>query len=355
MNLLNTKQFCKLQKDPTKTIEMKIQRAVRKIKNKLSPKEYLNTYPTGSSPGKFYGTAKKHKLTPTGTIDDLPNLPIISNIGTASYQLAKYLAKLLSPLSKSEYTVANNIEFINNMKSEIVLTGHSFISFDVKSLFTNVPLYYTINIILKRIYDDNELYTNISKKVLKELLLLCTKNVHFAFSNKIYQQCDGVAVGSPLGPVIAGIFLVELEKSLIPTLTEHMSPWKRYVDNTIAVIKLSSIEHVLSILNNFHQNIEFTYELEQNGKIDFLDVMLIRTNDTLQTTIYRKSTHNGVYLHWNSFAPRTWKLGALWTISIQAYKMCSTKELLRNELKQIEEEFIKINGYPIMSNGTEWY
>ena len=108
--------------------------------------------------------AKKHKLTPTGTIDDLPIRPIMSNIGTASHQLAKYLAKLLSPLSKSEYTVDNNVEFINNIKSEKVPTGHSFISFHVKSLFTNVPLNCTINIILRSIYDDNELYTNISKK-----------------------------------------------------------------------------------------------------------------------------------------------------------------------------------------------
>ena len=94
----------------------------------------------------------------------------------------------------------------------------------MKSLFINVPLDYAINIILRRIYDNNELYTNISKKEKKELLLLCTKNVHFTFNNKIYQQCDGVAMGSPLGPVIAGIFMVELEKSLIPTLIEHMSP-----------------------------------------------------------------------------------------------------------------------------------
>ena len=118
-------------------------------------------------------------------------------------------------------------------------------------------------------------------------------------------------MGSPLGPVITGIFMVELEKSLIPNLMEHMSPWKRYIDDTIVVIKLSSIEHVLSILNSFHQNIEFTYELEQNGKINFLDLMLIRTNDTLKTTTYRKTTHNGVHLHWNSFAPRTWKRGTV--------------------------------------------
>ena len=127
---------------------------------------------------------------------------------------------------------------------------------------------------------------------------------------------------------------------------EHMSLWKRYVDDTIAVIKLSSIEHILSILNSFHQNIEFTNELEQSGKITFLDVMLIRTNDSLKTTIYRKSTHNGVYLQWNSFAPRTWNRGTLQEILIRAYKIWSTKELLQNELKQIEGEFIKLNGYP---------
>ena len=120
---------------------------------------------------------------------------------------------------------------------------------------------------------------------MKELLLLCTKNVHFTFNNEIYQQCNGAAMGSPLGLAIAGIFMLELEKSLIPTLMEQMSPWKRYLDDTIAVIKLPSIEHVLSILKSFHQNIEFTYGLEQNGKINFLDVMLIRTNDTLETTI----------------------------------------------------------------------
>ena len=48
---------------------------------------------------------------------------------------------------------------------------------------------------LGKIYDDNELYTNMSKKEMKELLLLCTKNLHFTFNNEIYQQCDSVAMG----------------------------------------------------------------------------------------------------------------------------------------------------------------
>ena len=67
--------------------------------------KYYQLYPTGSCAGKFYGTAKIHKLLPDGSISNLPLRPIISNISTASYQLAKNLAQLLSPLNGSGYTV----------------------------------------------------------------------------------------------------------------------------------------------------------------------------------------------------------------------------------------------------------
>ena len=63
-------------------------------------------------------------------------------------------------------------------------------SFDVKSLFTNVPLDFTIDLILNRIYEDSEIQTNIRKKKMKELLLLCAKNVHFSYNDTIYQQYD---------------------------------------------------------------------------------------------------------------------------------------------------------------------
>ena len=104
-------------------------------------------------------------------------------------------------------------------------------------------------------------------------------------------------MGSPLGPVLTGIFMVHLERTLIPKLTEHMNPWERYVDDTISVIKETSIVHVHTFLNNFHKNIEFTYEMEENGKIAIVDVLIIRNNNTLKTTVHRKKAHNGVYLH----------------------------------------------------------
>ena len=102
LELLQTNQFIKLNHDSTKSIKGKIQHLSRKFKNRLSWKECYQLYPRGSScTGKFYGTAKIHKLTSNERIDNLLVRPIVSNIGSASYQLAKYLAKFLSPLARS--------------------------------------------------------------------------------------------------------------------------------------------------------------------------------------------------------------------------------------------------------------
>ena len=72
MSLLTTKQFKQVDSDPTKILESKVLRSQRKLKSKLSLYEYKKLYPTGSCPGKFYGTEKLHKLPVDDKIDDLP-------------------------------------------------------------------------------------------------------------------------------------------------------------------------------------------------------------------------------------------------------------------------------------------
>ena len=88
----------------------------------------------------------------------------------------------------------------------------------MKSLFTSVPLEVTINVVLDRKYHQKEINTSISKNDMSNVLLLCTKNVHFCFGGDIYQQNDGVTMGSTLEPVLAGNFVAELETRLIPTV-----------------------------------------------------------------------------------------------------------------------------------------
>ena len=158
------------------------------------------------------------------------------------------------------------------IKHKKVPEGFQMVSFDVKSLFTNVPLETTVDIILRRIYTNHEL-TTLTKKEMKELLLLYTKNVHFTFNGQIYIQIDGVAMGSPLAPLLADIFMIELERSLIPNL-QKITFWRRYVDGTICLVKIGSIEYIRSVLNSYRKNIQFTYEVESNAILPFLDVLL---------------------------------------------------------------------------------
>lgn len=74
----------------------------------------------------------------------------------------------------------------------------------------------------------------------------------------MYQQRDGIVIGSSLGPVIAGIIMVELEKGMVPKLKDRLCFWKRYIDNTVAIVKEPSIEHVPQELNSAYWNIQFT-------------------------------------------------------------------------------------------------
>ena len=115
-------------------------------------------------------------------------IPIV--FGTATYETAKYLAYLLAPLSKSKFTINNTKEFIKYIQKQKVPDEYKMVSFNVTSLFTNVPLEETIEIILKGIYDNKKITTDIPKQQMKELLILYTKNVQFTFNNEIYIQVD---------------------------------------------------------------------------------------------------------------------------------------------------------------------
>ena len=158
-----------------------------------------------------------HKLKDGERVNELPFRPIVSNIGTASYEIAKHLVQLLSPLVKSEFTVSSTNKLLNILEKQVVPEDCELL------LFTNVPLKFTIDVILGKVYDEKMIHTNIPRKELKELLLLCTKNVHFGFNNKLYQQLDEVAMGSLLGPVITGIFMVEFKTTIVLTLSHYLS------------------------------------------------------------------------------------------------------------------------------------
>ena len=301
MNFLDGEEFVQLEEDPTRSFQGKVQRTLLGMKKKFEGKLYEKLYPSSSRPGLYFGLAKVHKLKEGDTVNDLPLRPVVSNIGTATYQLSKHLAEILKPLTKSEYNIESTKDFIAKIKGKTIPEDFELVSFDVVSLFTKIPLEFTITHILDRIYRDKEISTKLSREEMKKLLHLCTKEMHFSYNGKIFRQVDGAAMGSPLGPVLANIFMVLLENSLVPQL-EDVGLWYRYVDDTFTFIRKGKVEEVQRRLNEFHGSIDFTFEREREGRISFLDVLVITKEDrSFDTDVHRKKTDTNIYIRTRFF------------------------------------------------------
>ena len=146
-------------------------------------------------------------------------------------------------------------DFIEIIKTVGVAKRYQMVSFDLKALFTNVSLEQTVDLVLKRIYENTEISASITRNELSEILLLSTKTVHFTFRDIVWLQTDGTARGSPLGLVLTRTFMVYLERSVVRLFAAELSFQKRYMDDTITFLNIVTVDHILSTLNNFHPNI----------------------------------------------------------------------------------------------------
>ena len=216
----------------------------------------------------------------------------------------------------------------------------------VCSLFTNVPLDETVEISLQ-----TKLYSlpdppSLPRHVLKDLLLFATKKSHFVFDGDYYDQVDGVAMGSPLGPVLANIFMCNFEEKWVANVDSRPSIWFRYVDDTFALFdNVASATRFLQYLNTRHPNINFTIEFEENHEIPFLDVRVKRNLNTFTTTVHRKTTFTGLYTKWDSFTPRKYKINLIRTLTYRCLRICSSSSLLQSALFDLKKTLLQ-NGYP---------
>ena len=222
-------------------------------------------------------------------------------------------------------------------------------SFDVKSLFTSIPIQPTLNIIKKLREEDTSLHqrTTMAVKHIHCLLEFCLTNTYFSFQGKLYEQKEGAAMGSPISPIVVNIFMEDFENRALATSPCTPKIWKRFVDDAFTVIKKNQKEAFLNHLNSIHNSIQFTSEdPSKDGSIPFLHMLVIPGGEgRLKTTVYRKPAHTNQYLHWDSHHAIPSKYSMIGTLFHRAKTICSGPKQLQDEEEHLYKTLKKCK-YP---------
>ena len=142
-------------------------------------------------------------------------------------------------------------------------------------------------------------------------------------------------MGSLLGPTLANVFLVHLDKYWLQNCPSDFIPYYYWwcVDGIFVLfISPQHLEAFWNFLNGRHTNMSFTIVSEKQSRMSFLDVQIIREDKRFSTSVYRKPIFSGVYTHLVSFLPSTYKFGTVFTLDYRCLWICSNCTKLHNEL-----------------------
>ena len=151
--------------------------------------------------------------------------------------------------------------------------------FDIKSLFTDIPLEETIDIASQNYFNSINQHRFLTRKFFEGLLSLSVKDILFLFNNQLFSQVDGAGIGNPLGPILSNLFLCHHETNWLNNCPFHFKPklYRRYVNDTFLLSSdPSHMPLFLTYLISQHSDISFTDEKETNNFFNFLDVLVER-------------------------------------------------------------------------------
>ena len=333
----DTSKFKMVTEDNTREKHMAVKAWIASHRHLFSESEYNSVFPQSASMPVLYGQPKLHK-------DGIPLRPVLSMVGSYNHGLATSLSKLLEPMRQSTNVCTDKFGLANMLGQSNLQTSY-FVSYDIDSLFTNVPVEETIGVILDHLFPSGTsrrdyTYNGWKRLDLKRALDHCLKDVTFIFQGTMYRQIDGIAMGSPLSSTLADIFINKVFEPLITRDNDYditfgtyiLRFFTRYADDILACFNSESEAiSFLEYLNSLHPSLKFKIELEQLDKLPFLDILIIKSNSSIVTTVYRKPTHSGVLTHFNSYVPFRYKRNAIWGLLDRAYKLCSTWECLAQE------------------------
>ena len=246
------------------------------------------------------------------------------------------IANYIKPLCSNEFSIKDTQTFPQLLRDSPPLKAdEEYVSYDVDSLFTNIPLMETIEYIIKQIYTENKLPKICSKLIFKRLLIKITTECTFLFNNNFYKQIDGCSMGGPISVTLSDIFMIKMENDVvIPTKPIF---YFRYVDDIINKRSKNKCDDLFIKLNSYHSKIKLTIE-ENPSK--FLDTNIILKNNNVTTQVHRKI--HKLPIPWQSKVPKRYKRNSILSDLYRSKRIASDFNL---EVKHIKSKFFKAN-YP---------
>lgn len=291
---------------------------------------------------RIYFLPKYHK-------QGMPLRPIVSSINSITYQPAKFIADILAKIPKSPYYIRNSYDFKNYIDKQVIHKDWIMISLDVISLFTKLPFEIIYSAIVNR-------WTEISKhtKIHKEEFLTMIKRIigqtYFVFDGVIYEQLEGTPMGSSLSPILAELAMDDILTTVISWIERELkiklTIVKKYVDDLFLVVPQHSVLEIVAIFNSANIDVQFTYELEKENRINYLDISIIKDDvfGTITTRWYKKEIASGRFLNFQSIHPINQKMSVLQGYVDRVLRLSSVCYLA--EEKKVIYDGLKLNGYP---------
>ena len=184
-------------------------------------------------------------------------------------------------------------------------------SLDITSLYTNTLIETCLNLLVT--HKTKIKFT--SPLPINTLINICkyiTNMTYFKFNNKFYKQKYGLPMGNPLSGVLACLFLEFLESGFFKYKLPSNTTYFKYIDDILIFLPQNiKIEEVAEKQSNVEPSINFTYEKESNNTIPFLDVLIIKSQNSLTFKVYHKPTNKNIYIHFYSHHNNKIKTGLI--------------------------------------------
>ena len=337
--------YAKLDNDPTPTLAAHIKSYICELQNTgyidKTEAEYLLP-PDPVQTQYIYFPYKIHK-------SPISVRPVVSGINGATTAISSYLDHFFKskvPLIPS--FLKNSQSLVTILKSTpIPPSDHVFlVSIDVKSLYTTIPQDEGIEAILKH----NEAI-GLPKFITRQLLNFILKNNIFTFNATPYQQRTGVAMGTPLAPTLANLFMATLEERFLKTQDKQPLIYKRYIDDIFIVWthSMADFQTFFANLNGFHPTIKYEYSISETS-IDYLDITIYKGDQfaatrRLSTKTHFKPTNSFQYIHYTSHHPLNTKTAIIKAEILRYQRQCSDPKDFKHLKQQLINHFID-RGYP---------